>query len=153
TGRRPAIGASGNITLLRKGDEALGEEGYRLTVTRDRVTISAPTGAGVFYGAQTLRQLVVGPEGGGGIHPPRRSFIPQVTIEDVPAMRWRGVHDDVSRGPVPTLDAMKRTVRTLAEHKLNLYALYMEHVFAYREHPLIAPPEGALTATEMKELV
>jgi hexosaminidase len=163
TGHRPAIGASGAIMLSRKPDPALGEEGYRLTVTRERVVITAPTGAGVFYGAQTLRQLVVGPEGGGaptgsagrggGIHPPVGSFIPQVTIEDVPAMRWRGVHDDVSRGPVPTLDAMKHTVRTLAEHKLNVYALYMEHVFAYREHPLIAPPEGALTAAEMKDLV
>jgi hypothetical protein len=48
---------------------------------------------------------------------------------------------------------MKRTVRTLAEHKLNLYALYMEHVFAYREHPLIAPPEGAITAADIRELV
>ena len=141
TGHRPGIGAGGSIVLARKADSTLGDEGYRLVVTPKRVVISAPTAAGVFYGAQTLRQLVSG------------KTIPQVSIEDVPALRWRGVHDDVSRGPVPTLDAMKRTVRTLAEYKLNLYAIYMEHVFAYREHPLIAPPEGALTAAEIKELV
>ena len=141
TGHRPAIGASGSIVLARKADASLGDEGYRLIVTPRRVLITAPTSAGVFYGAQTLRQLVTG------------KAISQVTIEDVPALRWRGVHDDVSRGPVPTLESMKRTVRTLAEYKLNLYALYMEHVFAYREHPLIAPPEAALTAADMKELV
>src|SRR5207245_5050993 len=43
-----------------------------------------------------------------------------------PTMRWRGVHDDISRGPVPTLEYMKQQIRTIAEYKLNLFALYIE---------------------------
>ena len=68
-------------------------------------------------------------------------------------MRWRGVHDDISRGPVPTLDYMKKQIRTCAAFKLNLFSLYIEHIFDYQSHPLIGPKEGALTADEVKELV
>lgn len=129
----------------QSGDERFNEEGYTLEATRSRVLITAPSGAGVFYGAQTLRQLLV-PDG-------KRLICPAVSIKDWPSMKWRGVHDDISRGPIPTLDYMKKQVRTLAEYKINLFSLYMEHVFDYQSEPLIAPKEGALTAAEVKELV
>ena len=67
--------------------------------------------------------------------------------------RWRGIHDDISRGPVPTLDYIKKQIRTCAAYKLNLFSLYIEHVFDYTTHPLIGPKEGALAAGEVKELV
>ncbi|HEX2714065.1 MAG TPA: family 20 glycosylhydrolase, partial [Candidatus Acidoferrales bacterium] len=60
---------------------------------------------------------------------------------------------DISRGPVPTLAYMKEQVRTIAEYKMNLFALYIEHIFDYRSQPLVAPKEGALTAAELQELV
>ncbi len=112
TGRKPAIslGKGGSIVLQRgpKGDDdRYSEEGYTLEANRLRVIISAPAAAGVFYGAQTLRQLLV-PDG-------KRLVCPGVFIKDWPTMKWRGVHDDVSRGPIPTLDYMKQQVRTLAE--------------------------------------
>jgi hypothetical protein len=68
-------------------------------------------------------------------------------------MRWRGVHDDISRGPVPTLDYMKKQVRTCAAFKLNLFSLYIEHVFDYQSQPLIGPKGGALTADDARQLV
>jgi hypothetical protein len=132
-------------------DDKFDEEGYVLSADKNRILVAARSGAGVFYGVQTLRQLLAPEEG--KTASARQLSCPAVTIRDWPAMRWRGVHDDISRGPVPTLDFMKKQVRTLAEYKINLFSLYIEHVFDYQENPLIAPKEGALTAAEVKELV
>lgn len=121
-------------------------EGYLLEADRSGIRVGGMGGAGLFYGVQTLRQLV-------HLDAKRRLECPAVRIKDWPAMRWRGIHDDVSRGPVPTLDYMKQQIRTIAEYKLNLYALYMEHIFDYQSQPVVAPKESALTATEIRELV
>jgi hypothetical protein len=68
-------------------------------------------------------------------------------------MEWRGVQDDISRGPIPTEDFMKGQIRTLAAYKVNMFALYMEHVFDFASQPLVAPKEAALTPQEIKALV
>jgi hypothetical protein len=127
-------------------DDKFNDEGYVLDVASQRVIIAGRSGEGVFYGAQTLRQLIHGVDD-------NRASVPAVAIKDWPAMRWRGVHDDLSRGPVPTLEYMKKQIRTCAAYKLNLFSLYIEHVFDYQSHPLIGPKEGSLTASEVKELV
>jgi hypothetical protein len=126
--------------------DKLDEEGYVIEVDAGGIVVAAETGAGLFYGVQTLRQLVT-------VDAHQRLTAPALQIEDYPAMRWRGVHDDISRGPIPTLDYMKEEVRTLSEYKLNLLALYMEDVFAFQSQPLVAPRDGALTAGDVKELV
>jgi hypothetical protein len=134
-------GSEGEIVLAR--ESALtdaGEEGYRIEVKPAGVRIAARTGAGVFYAVQTLRQMV------------REGGIPAAVIVDRPALRWRGLQDDISRGPVPTVAALERRIRTAAEYKLNLYALYIETAFDYRSQPLIVAPGGALTALELKHL-
>ena len=68
-------------------------------------------------------------------------------------MQWRGVHDDISRGPILTMDYFKKQIRVLSSYKINLLALYMEHVFDFQAHPLVSPREAALTPEEIKELV
>lgn len=118
----------------------LGDEGYELSVTTARIQVRASQAVGVFHGMQTLRQLV---EPGG---------IPCVEIRDRPALRWRGVLEDLSRGPVPTLAALKQRVETLAELKLNLYAIYLENVIEYPEHALVTRVEGSLSLLELREL-
>lgn len=126
-------------------NERFNEEGYELVVDSRRVVIRARNAAGIFYGVQTLRQLLV-PQG-------KKLAVPALTIRDWPTMQWRGVHYDVSRGPIPTLDYMKKVVRTLSEYKINLFSLYMEHVFDFPDQPLIAPKEAAITPAMAKELV
>jgi hypothetical protein len=165
---RSMPGGSGYIYLVHSGDDqkveahlasaGLGtdsgfdKQGYVLDVGSTRIIVSAPTGQGVFYGVQTLRQLLArftpseGATGAG-------TGFQAVQIKDWPSMQWRGVHDDISRGPVPTLDYMKKQIRTCASFKLNLFSLYIEHVFDYENNPLIGPKEGSLTAGEIKELV
>lgn len=127
-------------------DDKFDEQGYVLDADPRRIIVAGRTGQGLFYGAQTLRQLIARGEG-------KAASCPAVSIKDWPVMRWRGLHDDISRGPIPTLDYLKKQVRICAAYKLNLFSLYIEHVFDYQGHPLIAPKEGALTAAEVKELV
>jgi hexosaminidase len=123
----------------------LDPEGYVLAVNANEVLVAGKSTAGTFYGLQTLKQLVRG-EGAA-------AFIPAVEIVDWPAMRWRGVSDDISRGPVPTVGYIKRQLRTFAAFKLNMHSFYMEQTFRSDSNPLIAPAGGSLTADEIRELV
>jgi hexosaminidase len=98
----------------------LGTEGYRLDATRDRVTIRAAAAAGVFYGIQTLRQLL----------PPdilRQArvanvawTVPAVSIVDVPRFAWRGAMLDVSRHFMPK-EFVRKFIDLLALHKMNTF--------------------------------
>jgi hexosaminidase len=133
--------------LASKGLQAdsIGDQGYLLFSDKTHLIVAANTGQGLFYGVQTLRQLLRKDDG--------RLICPAVSIRDWPSMEWRGVQDDISRGPVPTEDYMKRQIRTLAGYKVNLFGLYMEHVFDFASQPLVAPKEAALTPEEIKALV
>ncbi|MGH9866198.1 MAG: family 20 glycosylhydrolase, partial [Candidatus Acidiferrales bacterium] len=77
---------------------------------------------------------------------------PAVAIRDWPAMKWRGVSVDISRGPIPTLKFMENQIRVLAGFKLNMYALYMEDVFTVPGNEIFAPRD-ALTPDEIRDLV
>ena len=77
---------------------------------------------------------------------------PAIAIRDWPAMKWRGVSIDISRGSIPTLKFMENQIRVLAGFKINMYALYMEDVFTVPGNGLFAPPD-ALTADEIRDLV
>ncbi len=90
-------------------DAPMHDEGYILLsrknpITGETVDIIGQTSAGIFYGAQTLKQLIEPSKTG-----------PQLwtaTIRDWPAMKYRGQHDDLSRGPFPTLSFQKSSPRT-----------------------------------------
>ena len=125
--------------------DSIGDQGYLLFSDARHLIVAANTGQGLFYGVQTLRQLLR-PEG-------RILICPAVSIRDWPSMEWRGVQDDISRGPIPTEDFMKHQIRTLAAYKINLFALYMEQVFDFASQPLIAPKEAAVTPREINSLV
>src|SRR5580698_1660079 len=125
--------------------DSIGDQGYLLFSDKTHLIVAANTGQGLFYGVQTLRQLLREDDG--------KLICPAVAIRDWPSMEWRGVQDDISRGPIPTEEFMKRQIRTLAAYKVNLFALYMEHVFDFASQPLVAPKEAALTPQEVKALV
>lgn len=149
----PAGGAPA-IRLVRLGSGTQGQdlpaqaraEGYALRVEPDGIRLLAATSAGMYYGVQTLRQLIHAAPGGG-------AEAPAVRIVDWPALPWRGVSVDVSRGPIPTLAALERQVEQLAEFKVNVFSLYFESSYAYPGLPLMAQPGGAVTEAEARELV
>ena len=119
-------------------------EGYMIHTTSTGLTVVGDTAEGVFYGAQTVKQLVEGNGGGAVLH--------AANIRDWPAMKYRGLDDDLSRGPITTLEFEKHMIRTLAAYKINLYSPYFEHTQQYASNPLMAPP-GSVTAEEATELV
>jgi len=133
--------------LASKGLKAnsIGDQGYLLFSDASHLIVAANTGQGLFYGVQTLRQLLHAD--GHGL------TCPAVSIRDWPSMEWRGVQDDISRGPIPTEDFLKYQIRTLAAYKVNLFGLYMEQVFDFASQPLVAPKEAALTPQEINALV
>lgn len=118
-------------------------EGYLLNVAPDGITLQASTSAGLFYGVQTIKQLIRANATG--------HSLPACSIADWPMLRYRGWQDDISRGPIPTLDFLKQEIRTMAEMKENVFTLYTEHVFKLKKHPDIAPADG-ITTDEVKEL-
>ncbi|HJQ13928.1 MAG TPA: glycoside hydrolase family 20 zincin-like fold domain-containing protein, partial [Anaerolineales bacterium] len=67
----------GNIHLSLDTDDSLGEEGYELSVTTDSVRLNANSPAGLFYGVQTLRQLLP-------VHSSDAVSLPALSIRDIP---------------------------------------------------------------------
>ncbi|MGD0479163.1 MAG: beta-N-acetylhexosaminidase [Terracidiphilus sp.] len=126
-------------------DAGMESEGYVLIVEAHDATIVGATGAGVFYGVQTFKQLLPVPGAA--------RVLPTGTARDWPAMKYRGIDDDLSRGPFPTLEFQKHQVRVFAAFKINIYSPYFEHTLLYPDQPLAAPPGSSLTPAGAAELV
>ncbi|MCQ2306163.1 MAG: family 20 glycosylhydrolase [Bacteroidales bacterium] len=123
-------------------------QAYVIKITPKKIFLQATTGQGLFYARQSLNQIVKYQNVTTG----KTEFeIPCMTITDWPALEYRGWMDDISRGPIPTMDFIKKEIRTLAAYKMNFFQLYTEHVFKLESHPDIAPTDG-LTSQEIKEL-
>ena len=120
-------------------------EGYALVLRPKQGYVIGATSAGVFYGVQTLRQLLSPANAENGL--------PLGTVRDWPAMKYRGVDDDLSRGPVPTLAFQEHQIEVIASFKMNVYSPYLEHTLAYDKAPMAAQRGGALTRAEVRELV
>ena len=108
----------GNIIL--KLDAAIeNEEGYELDVKYNEIVISGKTSKGVFYGIQTLRQLIPA-TAKEDVVTLKKITIPAVTIKDNPRYQYRGMHLDVARHFSP-VDFVKKYIDLIAMHKMNTF--------------------------------
>ncbi|WP_079060294.1 beta-N-acetylhexosaminidase [Streptomyces bungoensis] len=120
---------SGSRVLLRVVPALAGElgsdEGYRLTADGRLLTIDGASETGLFWGAQTLRQLL-GPDAFRRAPVTGRTAweIPAVTVQDAPRFRWRGLLLDVARHFMPK-DGVLRYLDLMAAHKLNVLHLHL----------------------------
>lgn len=99
-----------SIVLTSAGTDGLPAEGYRLTITPKNITIAAK-GAGMFYGIQTLMQLM----------PLERTAVPKlpcVQVEDYPRFAYRGMMLDVCRHFF-SVEFVKKYIDLMAMYKLN----------------------------------
>jgi|CZKM01.1.fsa_nt_gi hexosaminidase len=117
--------AQGAILLTTKDAKPeLGAEGYELTVTADSVVVRAVKPAGLFYGVQSLLQLlppeVFAAQPVAGVD----WKIPCVQIEDQPRFKWRGFMLDVARHFF-TKAEVKQLLDVLALHKINMLHMHL----------------------------
>ena len=147
---RGAIRGKHYIELVKTDNLGVSEnedQAYKLIITRNSIRLEATTNTGLFYATQSLKQLY------------RYAFLknkgevslPCMTITDWPNFKIRAWQDDISRGPIVSMDYLKRLIPQMAECKLNAFSLYTEHTFKTKCHPDVAPTD-AFTAEEIKEL-
>ncbi len=113
----------GHLTFRLIDDASLSAEGYRIEIAEGGAVVEASTSAGLFYAAQTLRQLSpVAIERGGRLAepPPGGWTLPAVRITDRPRFSYRGLHLDVARHFFG-VDHIKRTLDRMAQFKLNRF--------------------------------
>ncbi len=126
--------------LTQSTRDDLGAEGYQLSVSAQGVTLTAAAPAGLFYGVQTLRQLM----------PPRVEYtaarhrplaVPAVEVTDRPRFAWRGMMLDVARHFFGVED-VERVVDLMALYKLNRLHLHLSDDQGWR---IEIPGRPALT--------
>lgn len=104
----------------------LKEEGYRLTIDDNNVTIEYKTARGAFYGMMTLNQMLDNND----------KVLPYLTLTDWPDYPTRGYMLDIGRNKVPKLSEIEHLIDKLAAMKINHVELYIEGIpFAYHSFP------------------
>lgn len=135
-------GASQSIILKRNPNgKSLKGQGYQLTSTDKEVLILGKDGAGLFYGTQTLLQLIK--KEGKGFR------VPGITINDWPDIENRAIHYDTKHHQ-DKASYVRSFIKDLARYKVNMLVWEWEDKFAYPSHPEIGAP-GAFTMAEMQE--
>ena len=111
------------VVFQLDAEAAIADEGYELAVTDGGVSVRASSPAGLFYGAQTLRQLAPAAVERGGRDPDGADdvwTIPAVEIADAPRFGYRGLHLDVARH-FSSVDFVKRYIDLMALYKFNRF--------------------------------
>jgi hexosaminidase len=121
------------------------DQGYAIIPSAHGLAVIADTTTGLFYGEQTLKQMIRGHG--------HTATLQTALIQDWPAMRYRGLSDDLSRGPVPTLAFQENQIRTLAAYKVNIYSPYFESTLQYQSNPVPGIPGGSMSRDDVRTLV
>ena len=104
-------------------------EGYKLNVTADAITITAVTKTGVIRAAQTLMQLAAATGG---------ASIPGVSITDYPAFKLRGIMHDVGRSFI-SFDELKKEIDLLSRFKVNVFHWHLTDNQGFRFESKVYP--------------
>ena len=138
-----ATAAAGGAAIRLSIDPSMkAGESYHLAIRHDGIALVGADEAGLFYAVQTLIQILR----------QRREHLPRLQINDAPDFPARGVMLDISRDKVPTLQTLFDLVDLLASWKINQVQLYMEHTFAYANHPEAGAMASPLTAEDILRL-
>jgi hypothetical protein len=119
-------------------------EAYSIHVTPKGAELRAASSAGLFYGVQTLLQLV---EGSGP-----QAALPAATIRDWPALAYRGFMMDLSHGQLLRVQEIERQLDLLARFKANQYYFYSEASIEFEGYELVNP-DGRYTRDEVRHVI
>ncbi len=130
----------GKVTDQNKA--ALEEQGYKLELASDRIRITANAAAGLFYGVETLVQLVKPADG--------KQWLPQGEIVDWPDLEQRNLYWDDNHH-LEHLDVLKAALRQAAFYKINGFVIKLNGHFQYKSAPALVEPY-ALSPVQLQEL-
>jgi hexosaminidase len=173
---KPGASKSKNAIVLTKqqATDSLGKEGYSLSVRPENIIVRATHGHGIFYGLQTIYQLL--PAGADALAAKGPVSILAVDVQDKPRYSWRGLMLDVGRYFYP-IEFIKKYLDYMAMHKLNTFHWHLTEDHGWRieikKHPRLTqvgarregtqvgtreqidhrPHEGYYTQEQIKEVV
>ena len=134
------------IMFMRSQKKGVREGAYRLEISRKKVKIVSASDAGVFYGMQTLKQLLT------PVSYFEKPVLQCMEINDFPEFEWRGFMLDVSRHFFPK-DSIKQILDILAMHKMNKFHWHLTDGIGWRvqidKYPLLTE-KGAWRVPEPK---
>lgn len=131
-----------SIVLSHKNvSDGLNEQGYEFESTKNNIIIKSASDAGLFYGTQTLLQLIKRAKAG--------LIIPGLSITDWPDIKKRAAHYDTKHHQ-DKKEYVKSFIKDLARYKINQLVWEWEDKLAYQSHPEIGAP-GAFSIEEMQE--
>ncbi|MCW5982090.1 MAG: beta-N-acetylhexosaminidase [Bryobacteraceae bacterium] len=125
-------------------DAEIDKQAYRLRIADREIEIAGNGDPGLFYGVQTLLQLLKRDSAG-------RLVLPRGTIEDWPRLQLRFLHWDTKHHQ-DRMETLKRYLDWTARFKANMIGFELEDKFEYPSHPAIGAP-GAFTTAELQEIV
>ena len=113
------------------------EEAYHLSITPKKIILEATTPKGMYWGRQTLEQLIYTKN--------KKTWVPQCDITDWPAFRIRGFMHDVGRSYIP-VEELKREISLLSRYKINVFHWHLTENQAWRlecrKYPQLNAPEN-----------
>ncbi|WP_289054050.1 beta-N-acetylhexosaminidase [Carboxylicivirga marina] len=130
--------------ITSKIDNTLGEEAYKLSISKNDIRLIGGSKIGLYNGLLTIQQI--------GSFAEEAGYWPTLTIDDEPDFKRRGVMLDISRDKVPTMKTLIDIIDKLASWKINEIQLYTEHTFAYQNHKTVWKDASPMTAEEIIEL-
>jgi hexosaminidase len=137
-----AAGSAGIGDALDSDKQAIAEQAYQIDLHPTSITIAANAPPGLFYGVQTLLQLVK-PQGAA-------LWLPEGQIVDWPDLRLRQIYWDDAHH-LDRMETFPNAIRQAAFYKINGFAIKLEGHFQYRSAPAIVEPY-ALTPAELQSL-
>ncbi len=136
-----AQGVSSILLTRSNVPKAITDQGYIINTNAGVLTIQAKDEDGLFYGVQTLLQIIKKSRG--------ETFVPGMRITDWPDVKIRAVHYDTKHHQ-DKASYVKSFIRDMAKYKINMLVWEWEDKLAYKSHPEIGAP-GAFTIEEMQE--
>jgi hypothetical protein len=146
-GRTVTLNRTGAVDALPVPGEKTGpdsREAYTIKVTPQNITITSRSSAGLYYGVQTVRQMI---EGEGA-----NAFIPGAEIQDWPSLAYRGLMMDMSHMQLPKVEEIKHQLDFLALWKTNQYYFYSEGSIELKGYPLLMA-DARYTQDQVKDII
>jgi hypothetical protein len=141
------LNRTGNASALPVDNEKPGpdsRESYHIKITTSGVEIRAPSSAGLFYGVQTLLQMV---EDAGS-----SPALPEVEVHDWPTLAYRAMMMDFSEGESVKVSEVERQIDLLTRFKANQYFFYTEASIEFEGYDVVNP-NGRYTREEVRHVI